>query len=149
MGRGRAAGLENPEQEKALVISLKVGPWSGAAEEWLALTGREHVEEYYQQYQHGARLIYVRCGGVVSGALLLRIDYLPGAVEGVIVAAGCNVPGVDLVADVLPAVERMFGGVDAIRVHTARPGLVKKLRASGYEAVEVVLKKRVESCTYH
>lgn len=87
-----------------------------------------------------AALFGVRQGGELAGAwFVLRID----GDEGVIVAAAGAVPGVDLVADVVPEIEGMFRGVRRIRIHTSRPGMVKKLARQGYGAAEVVLFKEL------
>ncbi|SHL45023.1 hypothetical protein SAMN05216428_102442 [Nitrosospira sp. Nsp11] len=132
-----------------MIIRLVAGDWCTSADRWLGLTGAQHLPEYKAQFRNGARLLYVLADGVECGAVLVRIDVRANGADGVIVAAGCRLPGVDLVAHVLPALESLFLGVDAVRVHTSRPGLVAKLKKSGYEQAEVVMVKKVTSCIYH
>lgn len=86
-----------------------------------------------------AGLFAVDDGERVAALFVLRVD----GDEGVIVAAAGGVQGVDLTADVLPHVERMFSNVRRIRIHTARAGMAKKLARQGYAAAEIVLFKEV------
>ncbi len=140
--------METVDAEKT-VISLVAASWSEFAQHCLRATGAAHLPEYYRQYQNGAGLFEVVADGARVGVVLLRIDVLGSGAEGVIVAAAAHVPGVDMTEAVLPAIEGMFRGVDRIRIHTARPGLAKKLNKSGYRAQEVVMVKEVKSCIYH
>lgn len=87
-----------------------------------------------------AELFAVRMGGRLVGAYVLRVDDAGGSLEGVIVAAA-GLSGFDWFGAVLPAIERQFVGVDAYRIHTARPGLVKKLAGAGWVPQEFVMRK--------
>ena len=60
-----------------------------------------------------------------------------------VLVASANVGGVDLTAELLPEVEAAFHGVDSIRIHTARPGLIRKLIKHGYQPTEMVMVKKV------
>lgn len=97
--------------------------------------------ELRAQFEAGAALFFARCGLELVGAYLLRVD----GREGVILAAAGDGRGVDLVGLFLPVIEQQFVGVDSIRVHTSRPGMVRRLQAAGYEPREIVLSKRVSN----
>lgn len=63
--------------------------------------------------------------------------------ELVIRVARQLVRGRDLVGEVLPEIERVFGvGCDAVVIYTKRAGLVRKLQGAGYgEAAKIMRKK--------
>ncbi|MGK5038670.1 hypothetical protein [Janthinobacterium sp. LB3P118] len=63
--------------------------------------------------------------------------------ELVIRVAYQMVRGRDLVGEVLPEIERVFGvGCDAVVIYTKRAGLVRKLQGAGYgEAAKIMRKK--------
>lgn len=97
------------------------------------------------QTENGAQLWEVQDdAGQVVAAFVLRVDLLACRTVGVVVAAGGNLPGVDLTAAIMPCIERLFIGIDAITVHTARPGLVRKLAPQGFRPVEIILEKQVQ-----
>lgn len=81
--------------------------------------------------------------GALLCAVLIRIDDDPEGPEGVIVSAAGRAD-CDLTAECLGAIEARFQGVDGFRIHTKRPGLVRKLQRQGYGAAELVLRKRVK-----
>lgn len=97
----------------------------------------------YQVETRGAQLFYCQSGGEIFGCFVLRIDHAPSGSEGVVVAAGGSLTGFDITLNLLPHVERMFKGVHRIRIHTARPGMAKKLAALGYWPREFVFGKDV------
>jgi len=72
----------------------------------------------------------------------LRSEDTPAGREVVVVGAGGKAAGFSLTEIVLPHIEEN-SDAEFVRIHTARPGMVKRLRAQGYEAVEVVMRKRV------
>lgn len=85
----------------------------------------------------------VDAAGVEVGAYALRVvENSAGATAWVIGAAG-SLPGVDLTRAILPAIESHAGarGCDALAITTKRPGLVRKLKAAGYEVASVNLRK--------
>jgi hypothetical protein len=89
-----------------------------------------------------AKVFRVRDGEQVVMAFVLRVDHLAKGSEGVIVAAGGACDGVDLTATMIPTIERMFVNCKSMRVHTARPGLVKLLvNRFGCQLSEMVLTK--------
>lgn len=88
-----------------------------------------------------AHLFGVFSGCYMVGCYVLRIDSKPGGNEAVIVAAAGKLKGHSLIHSVLPHVESQFSGCVAIRVHTARPGLVRELKKFNYKVREIVLAK--------
>jgi hypothetical protein len=52
--------------------------------------------------------------------------------------------GFDLVADVLPLIEKQCAGCHAMRIETRRAGLVKKLERAGYQRASVILTKELK-----
>jgi hypothetical protein len=125
--------------------ALKVEParWGDEAETVLA-SAVYHVSigELKSQYKRGAKLFKVsRENGQTVGFYLLRIDKNADGCEGVLVAAAGKDLEFDLTAAVLPVIEGQFIGCAVLRIHTARPGLAKKLAAVGYEPQEIVLRK--------
>jgi hypothetical protein len=52
--------------------------------------------------------------------------------------------GFDLVADVLPMIERQCAGCHAMRIETRRAGLMKKLERAGYQRASVILTKELK-----
>lgn len=104
------------------------------------------VSDLEMQIKHeGAKLFEViaeNAGRV--GFYVLRIDKNASGFEGVIVAGAGSLRGVDLVELVVPAMEKQFMGCASVRVHTARPGLAKKLAGMGYGAGEIVLRKKLQ-----
>lgn len=84
-------------------------------------------------------LFIARLSGVAVLAYVLTVE----GTEGVVTVAAGNVPGVDLTAVVLPEIEKKFIGCESIRIHTARPGLAKKLAKQGYAARQIILVKKL------
>lgn len=123
------------------VLTIEPREWSPAVAALLARAFTHGDPEVIgADVRDGRAGLFAVCQGDTLGAVfVLRID----GDEGVIVAAAGGVPGVDLTADVLPHVERMFSGVRRIRIHTSRPGMAKKLTRQGYGAAEIVLFKEL------
>ncbi|MCW3478960.1 hypothetical protein OL229_05195 [Neisseriaceae bacterium JH1-16] len=90
----------------------------------------------------GCDLYTVHQGEHAVCAFALRSEQAPAGREVVVVGAGGKAAGFSLTEIVLPHIEET-SGAEFVRIHTARPGMVKRLRAQGYEAVEVVMRKRV------
>lgn len=86
-------------------------------------------------------LFRVTRGFGVVGYFILRIEHFAGGSEGVVLAASGKLSGVDLTADLLPLLEARFKGVRAIRISTARRGLVRKLLRQGYQLTHYTLRK--------
>jgi hypothetical protein len=96
-----------------------------------------------QVREEGAQLFEVIAEGGRVGFYLLRIDRSAVGCEGVLVAGAGALQGVDLIATLIPIIEKQFRGCAAMRVHTARPGLARKLARQGYGAGEIVLRKNL------
>jgi hypothetical protein len=79
------------------------------------------------------------------GTVLHKVDVEPYGRCFVIVAAVGAHREVDLTATVLPSIEDMARarGCKGVRFHTQRRGLAVKAGASGYDAPEYVLRKRL------
>ncbi|HZX32659.1 MAG TPA: hypothetical protein VFF03_15000 [Rhodocyclaceae bacterium] len=101
-----------------------------------------HPDDLRLQVESGAAALFrVESGGEEIGGYILRVDQTSQGREGVIVAAGGHLDGVSLVDLLLPHMEAQFAGVRAVRIHTSRPGMAKKLAAHGYRLQEIVLRK--------
>lgn len=103
------------------------------------------LEDIKAQVRDGAQLFEVMHDGAVVAAFVLRVDRLACRTVGVVVAAGGGLAGVDLTALIMPYIERMFYGCDAIAVHTERPGLARKLSRQGFRTAEIILEKEVKN----
>lgn len=94
-----------------------------------------------QERLQGAQVFAIEQGGRRVCHYALKVLRHAHGAEGVIVCAGGNAPGVDLTASVVPAIERQFLGVRAVKVTTARRGLVRKLAGQGYRVAAWELRK--------
>ncbi len=93
-----------------------------------------------------AQLFEVVCCGVVVGRYALRtVDHANGR-EMIIVAAAGGLPGVDLVASVLPNIEQqgVSVGADRLTMRTRRPGLVRKLKKQGWVLDAYCMGKKIK-----
>lgn len=50
----------------------------------------------------------------------------------------------DLTRTVLPVIEQQVAGLDSLAFQTARPGLVRKAQAQGYEVAGWILRKKLK-----
>lgn len=122
-------------------LTLEPGQWGADADRLIA-QALQHASpaDIRHQVEHlGARLFYVRHAGAIVAAFVLRVD----GREGVIVAAAGDLPGADLCASCIPAIESLFVGCSSIRYHTASPALARKLARMGYAAREIVCMKEL------
>jgi hypothetical protein len=87
----------------------------------------------------GCALFLVLAGDCEIGAYALKIA---GRVGWVIAGAGA-LPGADLTADLMPAIEHQLrlSGCSEIMLRTQRAGLVKKLDAAGWLLDSTILRK--------
>lgn len=123
-------------------VEISAVPWCDEAAAMLAeaLTWGG-IAPVAQQVQSGvATLFRVRTLGGTLAYYVLRVDRVADGDEGVLVLAAGRA-GFDLTATLLPTIELQFIGCKAIRVHTSRRGVAKKLAAQGYADGEIVLRK--------
>lgn len=73
-------------------------------------------------------------GGVLRMVFVLEVQGRTGVVT---MAAGEG--GTDLTHHILPDIKRRFSNCDRLRIHTARPGLARKLQREGFTCDEIVL----------
>lgn len=134
--------MESPEK----VLTIEPAAWNAEAER-LTAQALQHAStaEIRDQVEQGvAQLFHVLHGGAIVGAYVLRIDHTADGPEGVIVTAAGSVPGIDLIASILPTIEQQLQGCRAIRYHTARPALARRLHALGYPPSEIVCRKTLQ-----
>lgn len=118
--------------------------WSADLEALLLAAADGDIDEIRLQVGQGAQVFDVRREGKRLAAFVLRVDWLTTGPQGVVVVAAGDGEGIDLTRTVLPHIERMFGPeVKSMRIHTKRPGLVRKLVREGYGKPEWVLTKEL------
>jgi len=124
---------------------VRPAAWTPAHEALIALAlATADIGDIRFQTDHGAVLFEVLDdGGDLAAAYVLRVDRQVGRTVGVVVAAGGSLPGVDLTESIMPHIETQFYGCDAIRLHTERVGLVKKLGRQGFKTAEIILEKEL------
>lgn len=131
-----------------MILTIRAAAaWTPQTEAWIARAlATATICDIKRQTENGAQLFEVlnESGGMVA-AFVLRVDRLACRTVGVVVAAGGAAEGVDLTAVMMPNIERMFFGCDAIAVHTERPGLLRKLARQGYKTAEIILEKEVKN----
>jgi hypothetical protein len=88
-----------------------------------------------------AKLFDVKVGGETVLRYALQQVNWPHGVEVCIVGAAGSLPGVDLVRAFLPYIENQCRTADCLTVQTQRRGVVKKLRAQGWETTYIMRKK--------
>lgn len=126
---------------------VRAASWTPAHEALIASAlATATIEDMRMQTENGAQLFEaIEEGGALVLAFILRVDRQIGRTVGVVVAAGGSLPGVDLTALVMPHIEKMFYGCDAIRIHTERAGLLKKLARQGYRTAEIIIEKELKN----
>lgn len=126
-------------------LTITPGAWGPSADRIIAQAHQQATpaEIRAQVEGGGASLFYVLAGGETVGAFVLRVDRTAEGAEGVIVSGAGSLPGVDLIAACMPSIERLFVGVRAIRYHTARPALARRLARMGYGPTEIVCRKEL------
>ncbi len=92
----------------------------------------------------GAHLFDVLRGGEIVARYALRVENREFGSKGVIVAAAGGVRGADLVASMVPTIERQFSNVRLIEVVTARRALVGKLIPQGYRVEAFTVRKHLD-----
>lgn len=129
-------------------LRIKASPWCEEAEQLLQSTLRGvpcfTVEDYAREIEQNidCQLYSVATeAGALVGFIVLRIERYAGGAEGVLVAAAGRLPGANLYAQVLPALERMFRGVKSYRVDSCRSAGVLELMRAGYLPTHFVMRK--------
>ena len=129
--------------------SLTIHPakWTAETEDFISLALTDAtLDDIKHQCENGAQLFAVLDEDAETlAAFVLRVDRQACKNVGVVVAAGGAMGGVDLTATMLPFIETMFVGCDSMRIHTARPGLARKLGRMGFSVVELVLQKEIKN----
>lgn len=107
--------------------------------DWTALAGVDDVI--------GGGAMYAALdatGAPVMAVLVEHVQHEHGR-ELVIRLAHQMVRGRDLVSEVLPEIERVFGaGCDAVVIYTKRAGLVHKLARAGYGEAAKIMRKAIK-----
>lgn len=80
-------------------------------------------------------------GGGLVGYYALQVNRHSGGNEVVVVAAAGAALGADLVASLIPYIEKQAKGAQALTVHTKRRGLLAKLAALGFQCDGFILRK--------
>lgn len=120
-----------PEIEALIQLAINTNP--------IATGGIDRIK---RQVKNGSELWAVLDDDYEAvGAFVLRIDKSDGINEGVLVVGAGEIEGVDCTYLMLPHIEKMFIGCQSMRIHTNRPGLMKKLTKYGFTASEVILRK--------
>ncbi|MBZ0105531.1 MAG: hypothetical protein K8H84_07850 [Sulfuricella denitrificans] len=120
----------NPWSESVLVQTMDGDPLAG-------------IEAIKADVDRGDSQLFV-CflDGAPVSAYVLRVEQKTHGLEGVIVLAAGRLPGENLISGVLPFVLEQLSFCQAVRVHTNRPGLVKRLTQEfGFHVGETVLRK--------
>lgn len=127
-------------------VTISAQEWSAAAGNMLATAMKSDplagVAALENMVKAGEALLFgVFAGCYMVAAYVLRVDHKPHGDEGVIVAAAGKLKGFSLITSLLSHVEQQFKGCASIRVHTARPGMVRQLKKAGYMPREIILSK--------
>lgn len=101
-------------------------------------------EDYYHREVEAGNLLLIRYRTEFEhiGHVALRSEDFDGVRELVIVAGAGALDGVDLIKTLVPLLCQ-FGcekGASSVRIHTARPGLERKLSGIGFKRVETVMR---------
>lgn len=127
-----------------MALKIELTTWSTQAAEWLQKSNVNFDVENIkaQVVEDGASVYKVMRDQVLVGFFVTRIDSLKTHDEGVLVAATGFDNQADLTKTILPEIEnKIFSGCKSVRIHTARPGLIKKLSSGGYKPLEFVMTK--------
>lgn len=125
-------------------LTIQACKWTDKAAEVLAAgcPNTDIINIKAQVDHEGAELFSVSKNGEIVAFYVLRIDHLITHNEGVVVVAAGFDAEFNLTDEVLPVIEKnQFQGCKSIRLHTSRPGLIRKLTNSGYTTLEFVLSK--------
>lgn len=122
------------------ILTIEPGEWCPDVQ---ALCERRFMSDRFDELRR------IRARVLAGAAVLFKVTDATGvlrmvytlAVEGrtgiVTMAAGEG--DTDLTHHVLPDIKRRFRDCDRLRIHTARPGLARKLQREGFTCDEIVL----------
>lgn len=126
--------------------------WSDDAARLLAGTLRNvpcyTAEDYRREVEAGGDTkLYSATdeAGATVGYVVLRVERYAGGAEGVLLAAAGKLAGASLYLQVLPALEKMFTGVQSFRIDACRSAVVKKLLSAGYLPTHFVMRKAAQN----
>lgn len=133
------------------LLTTRPAPWDAAALDALAVKPRHDTTGGLQSVAdvcQGAHLFELLDRDLVVMRYALSVRQHSFGREGWIHAAAGNLPGFDLTAVALAAIELQLlaSGCDALALYTARAGLVKKLERSGFQIAGYLMRKRLHSC---
>lgn len=130
-------------------MNLSREAWSDTAAAILAPVCADDpagIADVKRQVKTGcASLFKVETPDRLVGFYVVRIDQLSAGDELVIIAAAGRLPGVDLIAVMLPTFEAqaVMSDCKSVRIHTNRRGMVKKIARRGYGFSEWVFRKEL------
>lgn len=127
------------------LLTIAPGAWCDEAAWWVSQAVRAlYLPAIRAQVENElASLFFVAVDGVTCGCFVVRIDRFATHDEGVIMAAAGELPGIDLIATCLPDIEAKFKGCTAVRYHTERPAVARKMARWGYVADEIICRKEL------
>ena len=109
-------------------------------EVWTVEAGLESMADMLQ----GAAAFDVIDNGNTVGCYALGIQSLPGGRVAWLLAGQGKANGYSLTEDLLPAIESQAAESDYMAIQTARPGLVRRLLAQGYEVAGTIMVKKLK-----
>ncbi len=126
-----------------VAVTIAPGSWGDASAYWIEQAlDADAVPSVRAQVDAGiASLFSVRVDGEDVGAFVCRIDRFPTHAEGVIMAGAACMPGIDIIATIVPEIEKKFIGCAAVRYHTGRVSLAKRMAKLGYVPDEIICRK--------
>jgi hypothetical protein len=128
------------------MITATWANWSEKAAQILAGALNDcDIADLKKQVETSADLFEVKKDDELIGFYVLRIDALEKVNEGVIVAGAGVSKDFNIIDTLLPLIEEQFKNCSAIRVHTNRAGLIKKLNKMGYIPQEFVMRKNLNA----
>lgn len=110
----------------------------GACEEWDTGGGLYPLRVQFSSCACFA--VHDQAGRMV-GAFALDLVEAPGGPEGVIVGAAGHVAGLDLIGLLHDHIIARFEDCAAVRAHTRRPGLARRLASLGWRTDGLILRK--------
>lgn len=92
----------------------------------------------------GAMLFDVKVAGAVVARYALKQVQRDHGTEVFIVGAAGGLPGVDLVATIVPYIAQQCAAADRLTINTRRRGLVHKLQKQGWTLDSYVMRKKLK-----